>query len=112
MARWTTEQLEALITEARELGRWRGGSPEQHALSAIADAADWLLAEARGLKAGHKRHLEAAVAAGETSPARLQYLTAMAARGPADEDEDSDLELDLEASVAAAHGARREPAAL
>lgn len=112
MARWTTEQLEALITAGKESGRWHGGTHEQHQLAAIADAFDWLLGESRVQRAALRQHLEAAVAAGETSPARLRYLTAMASRGPADDDEDSDLELDLEASVAAAHGTRREPAAL
>lgn len=111
-SKWTTEQVEAYLAEVREMARWHGGSPEQHALAALADMADWLLGESRAQRQALRQHLDAAIAAGETNPDRLRYLTQLASRGPADEDDDLDLELELEASVAAAHGSRGEPAPL
>ncbi len=96
--RWTTEQFEALLAEARELGNWRG-TPAEHALAALADAADWLLEESRAQRKGLRARLAEAVSSGEKNPERLRHLAALANRGPADEDEE--VEPELAASVAA-----------
>lgn len=99
MAKWTTEQVEAVLTGAREMGRWRGGSPEQHMLCALADVADWLLEESRAQRVALRAQLAEALSGGETDPARLRLLAALADRGPSEEDEDD--EAGLEASVRA-----------
>lgn len=98
MAKWTVEQVEKVLAEARELGNWRG-TQQQHMLAVLADVADWLLGESRVQRQALRGQLEESLNAGETDPARLRLLAALAARGPAEEDEDA--EADLEASVRA-----------
>lgn len=98
MAKWSVEQIETALAEARELGNWRG-TPQEHMLAALADMADWLLGESRAQRQALRGQLKESLDAGETDPARLKMLAAFAGRGPAEEDEDD--VAGLEASVRA-----------
>lgn len=95
--KWTTEQVEKILGEARDLANWRGDA-KNHMLAVLVDLTNWLLEESRAQRIGARERLSAALEEGGLSPEQLRYLTALAARGPADEDED--VEADLAASVA------------
>lgn len=96
-SKWTTEQVEKILGEARDLSDWRGDA-KSHMLAVLVDLGDWLLEESRAQRVGARERLSAALAEGGLTPEQLRYLTASAARGPADEDED--VEADLAASLA------------
>lgn len=98
MAKWTVEQVEKVLAEARELGNWRG-TPQEHMLAVLADVLDWQLGESRAQRQALRGLLQEALDAGETDPARLKMLAAFAGRGPAEEDDDD--AAGLEASVRA-----------